>query len=163
MGHITDNRASSKDGLLENHDYVDLRGMTVEDVQDALSFETEVFRELEDSQYSDESIERVDDEWLEAGLLPVDFGMGSAVAALSAVGCVPITSCRGASLDDGHPYMAPTVTFFAETRLVSILLAAAKDAGVSIENNTDMLEVFCADLRAMNEFARSLVGTLPSS
>ena len=61
VGEVTDERAASEDGLLENHDYVDLRGMTIEDVQEALSFEAEAFLTMEAAGFSEESIEEVDD------------------------------------------------------------------------------------------------------
>ena len=153
VGEVTDERAASEDGLLENHDYVDLRGMTIEDVQEALSFEAEAFLTMEAAGFSEESIEEVDDLWPEACMLPVDFGLGSTVAALSFLRCVPITSCRGKSLGSGHHHAAPTVSFYSDKGVVPVLLDVAKAAGISIENNADMLEVYCADIRKMHTFA----------
>jgi hypothetical protein len=157
LGKISEARASSTDGLEVNHHYGDLRGCTLEELSEVLEFETSGFDALEREGFSDEAVEELDEEWIESFLLPgIDFGVASAVAALSALGCVPITSCRGKSLSDGHSHDAPTVCFYCEEAIVPLVVRFAEASGVSVENNSDMLELYSADVRLMPAFAREV-------
>jgi hypothetical protein len=157
MGVISEERASASDGLDVNHNYEDLRGYSQTDLEDVLAFETETFIRLEVAHFDADSVATADEEWYESFLLPgVDFGIGSTVIALSALGCTPITSCRGNSLTDGHRHECPTVCFYATKGLVPLLLQLAGSVGVSLENNSDMLEIYAADVRSMVAFAKEV-------
>ena len=148
---------SSSDGLCINHEYQDMRGLDLADLRDILEFETEAFDGLHEQNFSEAAVEAADEAWIESFLLPgIDFGVGSTVTALSALGCVPITSCRGNSLDDGHRHDAPTVCFYCVKAFVPMLIRFAEVAGVSIQNNLDMIEVYSADLRSLPVFAREI-------
>ena len=161
IGVIDDAKASSEGGLTINHEYVDLRGFDPIVLKDALDFESQAFSRLEATNFSDDSIGTIDEEWLEAYIVPaVDFGIGSAVIALSALGCIPISSCRGASLGDGHRHPAPCVSFYPATASVGLIIDTARASGISIENNSDMLEIYSADLRKMHLFARNVLSHL---
>ena len=87
----------------------------------------------------------------------LDFGVASAVVALSALGCVPVMSCRGLSLGaHAHQFPAPMATFYARRAHVPPLLDAANAADVSIVNSGAKLEVYTGDLRRMRGFAQAL-------
>lgn len=159
--HVTEATASSADGLAVNHEYQDLRDLTLEDLKDVLEYETEAFEELRLEDFSDSVVERIDEEWLESFLLPgIDFGVASTVVALSALGCVPITSCRGNTLNDGHRHAAPTVCFYAAENTLPLLLQHANSSGVWLANNMDMVELYTNDLRSMLAFAREVANDL---
>lgn len=86
LGRVSEATVSAADGLAVNHDYQDLRELTLEDLNNVLEFETEALEELRLEDFSDAAVERIDEEWLESFLLPgIDFGVASAVVALSAL------------------------------------------------------------------------------
>ncbi|MGR0183441.1 hypothetical protein [Azospirillum aestuarii] len=161
LGWIEEDRAATDDGLLINHNYLDLRGFSKDDLDWEIQDEAEGFELLEKKGYS---IEVMDELWQmsEYSLVPmIEFGVRAAVVAVSALGCVPITSCRGKSLDDCHISDAPSIIFYAHASHVPTLLAAARQSEVSITNNADMVEVFTDNLRLMNSFAKAILRILP--
>ena len=88
----------------------------------------------------------------------VDFGMAAAVVALSALGCVPVSSCRGDSLGARrHDHPAPMVTFYARRIHLEALRGAVTRADVNIVNNAAKLEAYADDLRKMHAFAEALL------
>jgi hypothetical protein len=91
----------------------------------------------------------------------LDFGVAAAVLALSALGCVPVTSCRGMTLGRRqHEHPAPTVSFYARRLHVPTLLAAVEAAGIYVANNGAKVEAYCEDVRKMGQFARLLLASL---
>ena len=154
VGSIDESRAATEDGLAVNHDYFDMREYGLTDLREALEFEHEAFAQLEAADYSDEAIEEVDEEWAESCITPgIDFGVASSALALVAMGCIPITSCRGKCLDEDHRHEAPCISFYPARASVDSLVRFAKSANVCIVNNEDMLEIYSADLRLMHRFA----------
>jgi hypothetical protein len=154
LGEISEERAATEDGLNENHSYVDLRRIGFEDLRDALEFEETAFARLEAEHYADHLIDELDEEWEAAYILPeVDLGLGSAAAAIAALGHVPISSCRGRSSGDGHRHHNPCVLFYANTASTDMLIQIAKMIGISVSNNLDMVELYTGDIRLMKAFA----------
>ena len=81
----------------------------------------------------------------------VDFGVGAAVVALSALGCVPVTSCRGPTLGaQKHSQPAPMVVFYARRIKVPALMRAVEAADCQIVNNGAKLEIYADDVRKMH-------------
>ena len=70
------------------------------------------------------------DDFADQGIRNVDLGVASAVAALSAVGCIPFTSCNAGSLGGAHSAPYPIVRFFAPREIAGELLDSAEEAGV---------------------------------
>ena len=89
------------------------------------------------------------------GETQLDLGVASAVAALSALGCVPAMSCRGGP---GHQEFYPQVIFGARAGQVPALLRAAEAAGCGLTNLEGGLEVCARDIRQIVAFARALIG-----
>ena len=83
--------------------------------------------------------------------------MASTVVALSALGCVPVSSCRGNSLGARHhEHPAPMATFYARRLHLEALQAAVAQADIYIVNNEAKLEAYAEDLRKMHRFAIAL-------
>lgn len=154
VGWIDEERVSSEDGLMVNREYIDLRGLEIDYLDAAFEFEEEAYRRLEECDFAEDVVLEIDDEWFEEPILPdIDFGMGSIVAALSVIGCAPITSCRGQCIAGWHRHEAPMVCFYAPTEAINPIVSAAHQAKVSLAPNEDMIEAFCDDLRKMHRFA----------
>jgi hypothetical protein len=122
-----------EDGLVENHEYVDMRGVPREMWDQILDFEQRAMawkaqgKSLDDAEMDGE----MDGEILEAldsfqwGL---DVGIGSTVAALSIAGACPVTSCSGDH--DGAFEQHPLVMAWVPESLRPALAAAAYEAGI---------------------------------
>jgi hypothetical protein len=158
LGWIEARRAASRRGLPANRQYVDLRGFRLCDLDAVLEEERAGFRALEAAGFSQSAVDALDERQRSASILRiVDFGMGSAVVALSALGCVPVSSCRGNSLGARrHAHPAPMVTFYARRLHLAALSAAVAEADIYIVNNGAALEAYAEDLRKMPRFALAL-------
>ena len=161
LGWIDEERAATEGGLLENHDYVDLRGFGFDEVEDVYAHEAEIFDRIsmgiDDKEFDDLIVE-----FDETYFLPLEVGIVSGVLAVSALGCVPITSCRGNTLHDRHRFDAPTILFYARPEHLATLLVAARAAGVSIVNNNDKVELYSDDIRKIHAFALAIIKDVKS-
>ena len=91
----------------------------------------------------------------------LDFGVSAAVAAISALGCVPVTSCRGPTLGRRpHAQPAPMIVFYARKHHLERLIDAVVEANCQIVNNGAKLELYADDLRKLHQFAIVLRGLL---
>src|SRR5437867_963142 len=82
-----------------NRDYWNLKGLTWEHAQEVLDYE---MTHLRQHAIHDDVFESEDADDLEDCLMGLDLGVASAVAALSAAGCIPVASCNGGVLGDAH-------------------------------------------------------------
>jgi hypothetical protein len=158
LGWLEGRRAETRPNFPANRDYVDLRGFTLADLDAVMDEERIGYAILEAGHYASHAIETVDRQQRASKLAPMlDFGIASTVVALSALGCVPVTSCRGGSLGaHAHLYPAPMTTFYARKAHTPALLAAVEEADINIVNAGAKLEVYSEDLRKVHAFAAAL-------
>ncbi len=158
LGWLAGRRAETRPNFPANRDYVDLRGKTLADLDAQLDLERRGYELLEAQDYSSQAIARADRLQGRSPTVPMlDFGIASAVVAVSALGCVPVMSCRGRSLGEHpHQFPAPMTTFYARKSHVPALLAATEAAGVWLVNSGAKLEVYSEDVRKMYAFAAAL-------
>jgi hypothetical protein len=164
LGWLEGRRAETRPNFPANRDYVDLRGLTLADLDTVIEEERRAYALLEAESYAARAVETADRRRRSSEVAPMlDFGIASTVAALSALGCVPVMSCRGCSLGPhGHQYPAPMTTFYARKMHVPALLAAVEAADINIVNSGAKLEVYSEDLRKMHAFAVALRETIPA-
>jgi len=158
LGWIEERRAATRQGLPANRNYVDLRGFRRVDLDAVLAEERAGYAALEAAGFSEAAVDALDARQREASILRiVDFGMASTVVALSALGCVPVSSCRGNSLGARrHEHPAPMATFYARRLHLEALQAAVAQADIYIVNNEAKLEAYAEDLSKMHRFAIAL-------
>jgi hypothetical protein len=158
LGWIEDRRAATRRGLPANQLYVDLRGFKRIDLDAVLEEERAGYQTLEAAGYDDRAVEEVDRRQATHSIIRiVDFGTAAAVVALSALGCIPIASCRGNSLGDKrHEHPAPMIIFYARRIHLPAIMEAVAEADLYITNNEAKLEAYTDDLRKMHRFAEAL-------
>ena len=161
MAMPSDERAIGADGLVENHDYVDIRGISPEEAIDVINEEAELLDRLAKIPAEDQEtqIDEIGSELIEdfSPLREFDLGVAGLVNTLSSIGCVPISSCNGGALGDFHELPHPWVIFHAPPPVLGLLLKAAEQADTGLINNMDgMLEIFADDIRKFNAMARYL-------
>lgn len=125
LGFPDEEVMSSEDGLMGNHYYRDLRWA---DADDYHRWVTDAEELLEAEDPDDEDADFSDNEvWL----LGLDPGVAPVVAALSAIGCCPVTSCSGGPGHyEGHPLV---LVWCEQEHLTRIEQAAACVEGVEVE------------------------------
>jgi hypothetical protein len=163
LGWLTGARATTRSNYPANFQYVDLRGANLALVDCMLAEERDGYAFLEAGSFSEAAIVEIDRRQLARSSLPMlDFGVGAAVAAISALGCVPVTSCRGPTLGrQPHAHPAPMIVFYARKRHIARLLSAVVEADCHIVNNGAKLELYADDLRKLHRFAIVLRELLP--
>jgi len=162
LGWLSGARAATRPNFPANFQYVDLRGVALAVVDRTIAEEREGYAYLEASGFSDAAVDEIDRRQLAGSSLPMlDFGVGAAVAAISALGCVPVTSCRGPTLGrQPHAQPAPMVVFYARKHHVERLIGAVIEADCHIVNNGAKLELYADDLRKLHRFAIALRSSL---
>ena len=158
LGWLNGRRAETRSSFPANRDYIDLRGRTPAQLGAQLALEDAAWARLASDAYSPRALAEAEQMQRRSPDVPMlDFGIASTVVALSALGCVPVMSCRGRSLGaHAHQYPAPMATFYARETHVPVLLRAAEAADVSLVNTGAKLEVYSEDLRKMRAFAAAL-------
>ena len=158
LGWVAGRRAETRSNFPANFQYVDLRGFSVEDVDRAVDEELEAYAYLEVNGFSQQAIDAVDRGWASSLIAPMlDFGVAAAVVALSALGCVPVTSCRGPTLGlRPHSQPAPMIVFYARRAHVAPLIEAVSEADCQAVNNHAKAEIYSDDVRKMHRFALAL-------
>jgi hypothetical protein len=117
LGWLSGKRAETRANFPANFEYVDLRGFTLADLAAELDFEEAAYRDLELKGFSQASIDEIDRKQSTASAAPiVDFGVASAVVALSAFGCIPVTSCRGERKNPGQTDAVSGTSLLSATR-----------------------------------------------
>lgn len=158
LGWLDGKRAETRSNFPANRDYVDLRGLSAADLDAVIAEERAGFAALQAAGYDDAAVAEVDRARRAAAVAPMlDFGIAAAVVALSALGCVPVTSCRGRSLGaHGHAFPAPMATFYARRAHLPALMRAIEAADIYVVNNSGKLEIYSDDVRRMLAFAETL-------
>jgi len=158
LGWLADRRATTRSNFPANFEYVDLRGAPPERVDRLLQEEREAYADLEANAFSDSAVDEIDRRQATASALPMlDFGVAAAVSAVSALGCVPVTSCRGPTLGRRpHAQPAPMIVFYARRRHVAPLIESVVEADCHVVNNGAKVEVYADDVRKMHRFAVAL-------
>jgi len=153
---------ASEDGLMENHQYFDVRGVSFSEAREIIDEENELLKKiLEASEVDQEDTVEDISEALREDISPLsgfDIGVGGLVFALSSIGCTPISSCNGGVVGGHHAHEHPWIIFYAPKNVVDILLRAAEHANVGLLNNDGgMLEVFSNNVLAFNRMADVLI------
>jgi len=150
--------AGEETGLGCNLDYRDLRGITWEEVRRVIALETE---QVESALGGSASCDGCDDgcNGCELEIEGLELGVVSAVAALSAIGCIPYTSCNGGVFGGEHAADLLIVGFYLRPPHVETVREAARRAGVGLTNDRNGgVYVVANDPRAMVHFAATLGG-----
>lgn len=150
--------AGAGTGLGCNLDYEDLRGLSLEEVRRVVALESEqVATLLADGSGCDGCDDGCHRCHLE--IEGLELGVVSAVAALSAIGCIPYTSCNGGVFGGEHTADLLIVGFYLRPPHVETVRDAARRAGVGLTNDRDGgVYVVTDDPRAMICFAMKLAG-----
>jgi hypothetical protein len=160
---LTDEQAASRNGMMLNHDYVDVRGCSLADARHALAEEAEMLDQLEAADWTGDVADRLMDEAYEESefLFGFDTGVAGAIYALSAAGATPITSCNGGVIE-GFPHSCdvPTILFSATREVLPPILRAATAADVGLINNYGHVELFTDWLPKLHAFAKCLLADL---
>jgi hypothetical protein len=138
---ISDEEADAGEdvGLQGNQHYRDMRGVTWDQVADALNGEAALFQRFAASADIDEEAERYAEEREEAflpeeDLWGLDIGVIGATLALSALGATTVSSCNAGGFGGFHVAQFPHVVFFLpQARAAEVLaIAAAADVGLAM-------------------------------
>lgn len=144
----------------ENPEYWDLRELSLIEAKRLSDNESEFIERIESAEDPDEEYTLILDELYENpdDLMSLDIGVASTVGAISAMGCIPISSCNGGTFGDSHDEDCPLVGFYARTSDIDTLMKIARRTNVGIENgHSGFLVVFADDLRNLRSFADSLI------
>jgi hypothetical protein len=154
---------SCEDGLVENHYYMDLRGLSKTDFDFAWEAETKILAAVEEGLdlEADEAYDQYIDEM--QALWGCDPGVATTVVALSVAGAVPFSSC--ASYPGTHYKHHPLVACWAPRDLESAILEAARQAGVEVSAaaSPGILVWHPSNFEPMREFANLLMKEVTSS
>jgi hypothetical protein len=134
-----------------NRCYQDMRGFTWDDACRTLKLEKEIVaRGAGDLSTAMESMS--DSEI--ASLYDLDLGVASAVVALSAAKCAPVSSCNGAP---GHNEAYPLVAFYCRKDRARDILKAAEVADCGLYNgDSGVLVVYARNVQMLMSFAEAL-------
>lgn len=140
LGVLSDEAADrgEEDGLEGNQLYRDLRGITWEQVADALGQEAVFIARLTAAADLDaESVrieaEREEADFPEEDLWGLDIGVIGATLALSALGATPVSSCNAGGFGGQHVAAFPHVAFFLPRTATAEVLAIAEAANVGLD------------------------------
>jgi hypothetical protein len=128
-------------GLQGNQQYRDMRGISWDQVADALEQEAELFRRFAAAEDLDAEAELYDEEREEAflpeeDLWGLDVGVIGATLALSALGATTVSSCNAGGFGGHHVAQFPYVVFFLPRQLAAEVLAIAEGADVGVAMTT---------------------------
>lgn len=143
-----EDEANSDCNLAMNRAYSDLRGLAWSDVAAAIAAERDyIWRLAETGDPSREFVEIADERYeSDEYLHGLDLGVGAAVSALSAMGCVPASSCNGGVRRETiHAEDFPLVAFFALPVSIPAIETAARSAGAGLYNGDEGELVLYAD------------------
>lgn len=121
------------EGLEGNHEYSDLRGLSVNDLQAVLLEEERWLADISQAESPGVVEERLV-EMRGAAFEPaeelwgLDLGVASAVVALSCLGACPVASCNGGSFGSSHQASYAYVSFFLYEASLEQVLALASQA-----------------------------------
>lgn len=148
---------TGEDGENVNRLFCNLAGISWATVELLIEYEERKLSRIEagEDDADDESEDEDCDEWDDVkNLLGLDPGVASAVGALSASNCFPVSSCNG---EPGHTEPVPCVLFRARVARVPDLLEVAEEAGCGLINNGERLELYAPHVRHLVAFARAML------
>lgn len=150
---LNDEEASTVDGMMLNHAYVDVRGCDASDLDHAIAEETAFYdeaSELDDD--PDALLDLLDCHFVESES-SFDVGVTAAVVAISTIGGVPISSCNGGWFGDDHRSSVPHVLFSITPEELDIVQRAAAAADCGLKNNKAHAELYADELPKLLRFA----------
>lgn len=137
---LSDEEADSgeDDGLQGNQQYRDMRGITWDQVADALEREAALIQRFAAAADLDAEAERYEEERDEAflpeeDLWGLDIGVIGATLALSALGATPFSSCNAGGFGGRHVALFPHVAFFLPREAAGEVMAIADEADVGLD------------------------------
>ena len=130
--------AGEDDGLQGNQQYRDMRGVTWDQVADALDREAALFQRFAASADVDDEAERYEEERENAfspeeDLWGLDIGVIGATLALSALGATTVSSCNAGGFGGRHVAVFPYVAFFLPREAAVEVMAIAEKADVGLD------------------------------
>ena len=151
-------------GLLCNHHYSDMRGMSWDEAKEALEIEKHIVEQADQKSRTkdefEEAINRLVDEkadnWV--SLKELEVGVAAATIVFSAAGGAPVSSCRGHQLNEKpHPYIGGWI----DKKQADILINICKDCNVSIssyiwEHNKGVI-ISSRNIKEMMVFAERMI------
>ena len=152
--------ATDDSGLGGNRAYSDLRRLSWTDAKKAFALEGELIARIENAEDSDAECDAIDEELNESDdhLFGLDVGVASTVVCLSAARCIPFSSCNGGAFGGRHQEAYPLVAFFAKAQMVDLLLTAATNADIGLENHASGYAMaYSDDIRKLRNFAGHLI------
>lgn len=156
VGLPDEDTMSCEDGLVENHFYIDLRWVGLDDFDRFWTQEEDLLQFIEDGgdPEADEAGETFCDN--EVYFLGLDPGVASSVAALAALGAVPFSSCTGGP---GHGETHPLVAFWAAEEHIPTILDAADEVGVLVDavSPSGLVAYTMGDTSTMRDFAQAII------
>lgn len=156
------------DGIGDNLAYQDISGTAWPEVEAVITEEDALIRAAADRAIDGDDFDRLvnyelrqrypgddfDEEPL-SEFADLDVGVMSAVAALSASGCVTTTSCRS---HRRHGEPSPLVRFATDEQRLPIVQAAASSAHCGrLLDEDGMLQLYAGNVLALVEFAREML------
>lgn len=138
---LTDDEADSgeDDGLQGNQQYRDMRGISWDQVAEALAAEAALFQRFAAAADLDAEAELYAEEREEAflpeeDLWGLDIGVIGATLALSALGATTVSSCNAGGFGGRHTAAFPHVAFYLprEAAPEVMAIAAAADVGLDV-------------------------------
>ena len=133
--------AGEDDGLQGNQQYRDLRGISWDQVADALAAEAALIQRFRASDDIEAEAERYDEEREEAflpeeDLWGLDVGVIGATLALSALGATTVSSCNAGGFGGFHVAQFPHIAFILPREIAGEVLAIAEAAGAGLAMTT---------------------------
>lgn len=152
-------QAITDSGLGCNRAYVDLRRLPWREAKRVFSREGDLIKRIETSGDPEAEYEIIEEElWDDGGdFFGLDLGVASTVVCLSAAGCVPFASCNAGALGGHHHEASPVVAFYARPNGVELLMAAAVDAEIGLEDQGGYLIAYANRLSKLRDFAEALL------
>ena len=150
---LDDDEASTGDGMMLNHAYVDVRGCDASDLDHAIAEETAFYDEASELDGDpDALLDLLDRHFIDSESC-FDVGVTAAVVAISTVGGVPISSCNGGWFGDDHRSSVPHILFSTTPEKLDIVQRAAAAANCGLTNNGAHAELFADELPKLLRFA----------
>lgn len=145
-------------GLGCNRDYQDLRGMALEDLRQVVDQESDEIKRVLAGEVGCDGCHEGCEE-CQPEIQGLELGVVSAVVALSAIGCIPYTSCNGGAFGGEHAADLLIVGFYLRPPLIQAVREAGRVAGVGLMNDRNGgFYVVTDDPWAMIAFAMKLGG-----
>ncbi|WP_230175170.1 hypothetical protein [Rhizobium sp. CECT 9324] len=141
--------------LAGNQVYEDLTWLSWKDVARLLDLEKSFIERIDSSASPSEEMTAIEDELYEdpEGLLRLDLGVAACVASLSAMGCIPSSSCNGGAFGGYHLEAYPLVTFLADRASARRVLKIAERAGLGLRQDDGYLVLYSDDARKFLSFS----------